>query len=93
MDLGHRQRPLLHAAGHPLRDLLLEPQQLLPRRPVAIRSDRTHRLGHHPDQGVVNSADIVVTAQPIRLSGFYVAAHRLAVQAAMRGDRAVARRR
>ena len=47
-------KPLLTGSGHPRGDLLLERQQLLPRRPVTIRADRTYRLGDHPDQAVVD---------------------------------------
>lgn len=93
VDLGDRQRPLLTVAGHPRRDLLLEPRQLFPRRAMAIRAYRAHRLGHHPDQPVINGLDTVATAQTGPLRGLDVAAHRLTVHAAMRGDRAVARRR
>ncbi|MDA4085600.1 hypothetical protein MHAS44199_07945 [Mycolicibacterium hassiacum DSM 44199] len=93
VDLGHRQRPLLWRASHPGSDLILEPQKLLPRRPVAIRAHRTHRFGDQPDQAVINRAGISVAAQTGPLGGLDIAPHRLAVQAAMRGDRAIARRR
>ena len=91
VDLGDRQRPLLTVASHPRGDLLLEPRQLFPRRAMAIRAYWAHRLGHRPDQPVINGLDAVATAQTGRLRGLDVAAHRLAVHAAMRGDRAVAR--
>jgi hypothetical protein len=93
VDLGDRQRPPLTLAGHPRGDLLLEPQQLPPSRAVTIWPGRTHRFGDHPDQPVIDSAGIVVSAQPGGLRGLHVAAHRFAVQAAMPGDRAVPRRR
>ncbi|WP_372939696.1 hypothetical protein [Mycolicibacterium sp.] len=66
-----------------------EPHQLLPRHPVAIGAHRTHRFGDHPDQRVIDRTNIVVAAQTRRLGGLDVTANRLAVQAAMPGDRAV----
>ena len=67
MDLGDRQRPLLILIGHPRSDLFLKPQQLLPRRTVTIGAHRTHRLGDHPDQRVIDRADVVVAAQTRRV--------------------------
>ena len=93
LDLGDRQRPLLTIASHPRGDLLLEPQQLLPGGAVTIWPRGTHRAGDHPDQPVIEGADIAVAAQPGSLRCLHVAAHRFAVHAAMRGDRAVPRLR
>ena len=56
---------------------------------MPIRAHRTHRLGDNPDQRVIDSAQIVVAAQTSCLGGLDIAAHRFAVQTAMRGDRPV----
>ena len=93
VNLGDRQRPLLTLAGHPRRDLLLKAHQLFPRRAMTIRANRTHRLGDHPDQPVIDSLGAVAAGQTGRLRSLDVAAHRFAVHAAMRRDRAVTRRR
>jgi len=55
---------------------------------MTMRAHRAHRLGDRADQLVIERFNTVVAAQPGRLGGFDVAAHRLAVHSAMPGDRA-----
>lgn len=62
MDLGDRQRPLLTLTGHPRADLLLERDELLPRRTMAVQTGRTHRFGDRPDQPVIDGAHVVTAA-------------------------------
>lgn len=86
LDLGDRQWSMVTVAGHPRGDLVLESQQLFPGGAVPVRPRRAHRLDDRPDQGVVDRLDTVGALQAGGLGGLDVAAHRLAVHPAVRGN-------
>nr|WP_244606278.1 hypothetical protein [Mycobacterium attenuatum] len=58
-DLDHRQ-----VRADPFGDLIMVGAQQLPRRTVAIRSTRTHRLDHRADQLVGELIQITAPVQP-----------------------------